>query len=108
MPLLASAMLFDLDGVLADSTASVIRAWSTWAHRVGLDPVELIAKVHGRRAIDTVRAVRPELDAEEELAYLSSLETVDTGDVVAIPGARELVLALPPGSWAVVTSGTLE
>ena len=31
MPLLAAALLFDLDGVLADSTPSVIRAWSAWA-----------------------------------------------------------------------------
>ena len=105
MPILASAMLFDLDGVLADSTASVTRAWSIWALRVGLDPEELLPKVHGRRAIDTVRAVRPELDPEAELAYLTDLESVDTYDVVPVPGARELLQALPIGTWAVVTSG---
>lgn len=105
-PLHASAMLFDLDGVLVDSTPSVTRAWSTWARRVGLDPVALLPLVHGRRAIDTVRAVRPNLDAESELAYLVSLETTDNQDVVAIPGARELLSALPADAWAVVTSGT--
>ncbi|MEO6525808.1 MAG: HAD-IA family hydrolase [Gemmatimonadaceae bacterium] len=105
MPLLANAMLFDLDGVLADSTASVNRSWSAWARRVGLDPVELLAKVHGRRAIDTVRAVRPELDAEEELDFLIGLETTDNDDVVPIPGARELLRSLPADAWAVVTSG---
>jgi mannitol-1-/sugar-/sorbitol-6-phosphatase len=105
MTLLVSAMLFDLDGVLADSTASVFRAWSTWANRVGLEPAELLPKVHGRRAIDTIRAVRPEVDAQVELDYLIGLETTDNEDVVAIPGARELLSTLPPDAWAVVTSG---
>ena len=105
MPLLASAILFDLDGVLADSTLSVTRAWSAWARRVGLEPDRLLPLVHGRRAIDTIRAVRPELDAESELATLVADETSDNEDVVEIPGARALVSALPPGQWAIVTSG---
>jgi len=105
MPLLASAILFDLDGVLADSTSSVTRAWSTWARRVGLEPDWLLPLVHGRRAIDTIRAVRPELDAESELATLVADETSDNADVVEIPGARALVGALPADRWAIVTSG---
>jgi len=105
MTLLASAFLFDLDGVLADSTASVFRSWTTWAHRVGLEPTELLPKVHGRRAIDTIRAVRPEVDAQAELDFLIGLETTDNHDVVPIPGARELLSALPLDAWAVVTSG---
>jgi sugar-phosphatase len=105
MTLLASAFLFDLDGVLADSTASVFRAWTTWANRVGLEPAELLPKVHGRRAIDTIRAVRPDVDADAELDFLIGLETTDNHDVVPIPGARELLSALPIDAWAVVTSG---
>jgi mannitol-1-/sugar-/sorbitol-6-phosphatase len=105
MPLLASAILFDLDGVLADSTPSVTRAWSAWARRVGLEPARLLPLVHGRRAIDTIRAVRPELDAESELATLVADETSDNADVVEIPGARALVSVLPADRWAIVTSG---
>ena len=105
MPILASAILFDLDGVLADSTRSVVRAWSAWARRVGLDPDELIPKVHGRRAIETIRSVRPELDAEAELATLVADETTDNDDTVEIPGAGALVRSLPPEAWAIVTSG---
>jgi sugar-phosphatase len=105
MTLFVAAMLFDLDGVLADSTPSVTRAWSAWANRVGLDPDELLRKVHGRRAIDTIRAVRPDLDAEAELVTLVEQETTDNADVVEIPGARALVSILPPDSWAIVTSG---
>ena len=105
MPLLAAAMLFDLDGVLADSTRSVVRAWSAWARRVGLDPDELIPKVHGRRAIETIRSVRPELDAEAELTTLVADETTDNDDTVEIPGAGALVRSLPSDAWAIVTSG---
>jgi mannitol-1-/sugar-/sorbitol-6-phosphatase len=105
MPLIASAILFDVDGVLVDSTPSVTRAWSAWAHRVGLEPDWLLRKVHGRRAIDTIRAVRPDLDAESELATLVADETTDNADVVEIPGARALVSTLPADRWGIVTSG---
>lgn len=105
MPILAGALLFDLDGVLADSTPSVTRAWSAWARRVGLDPEELLPKVHGRRAIETIRAARPELDAEAELATIVADETTDNDDTDEIPGARALVCGLPADTWAIVTSG---
>jgi mannitol-1-/sugar-/sorbitol-6-phosphatase len=108
MPLLASGLLFDLDGVLADSTRSVVRAWSAWARRVGLEPDELLPKVHGRRAIETIRAARPDLDAEAELATLVADETTDNDDTEEIPGARALVSALPVDAWAIVTSGLRE
>jgi len=108
MPLLASALLFDLDGVLADSTRSVTRAWSAWARRVGLEPEELLPKVHGRRAIETIRAARPDLDAEAELATLVADETTDNDDTEEIPGAGALVRLLPEDAWAIVTSGLRE
>ena len=108
LPLVATALLFDLDGVLADSTPSVVRAWSAWARRVGLDPNELLPKVHGRRAIETIRAARPELDAEAELATIVADETTDNDDTEEIPGARALVSALPLDAWAIVTSGLRE
>ncbi len=108
MPLLASALLFDLDGVLADSTRSVTRAWSAWARRVGLEPEELLPKVHGRRAIETIRAARPDLDAEAELATLVADEATDNHDTEEIPGAGALVRALPSEAWAIVTSGLRE
>jgi mannitol-1-/sugar-/sorbitol-6-phosphatase len=98
-------MLFDLDGVLADSTRSVTRAWSAWARRVGLDPDELLPKVHGRRAIETIRAARPDLDADAELATIVADEATDNDDTEEIPGARALVGALPADAWAIVTSG---
>ena len=58
--------------------------------------------------IETIRSVRPELDAEAELATLVADETTDNDDTEEIPGARMLVSALPPDAWAIVTSGLRE
>ena len=44
------AILFDLDGVLVDSTRSVERVWRTWAERHGLDAARVVGAAHGRRA----------------------------------------------------------
>lgn len=104
--LLVRGILFDLDGVLIDSTAGVARVWRDWAIRHGLDPTQTAHAAHGRRAIDTVRMLAPELDAECELRDLEHREIVDSYDVVIIPGAPALLALLPPRRWAIVTSGT--
>jgi mannitol-1-/sugar-/sorbitol-6-phosphatase len=102
----SNAVLFDLDGVLVDSSAAVERVWRAWAlTRGGVDPDVLMSVVHGRRAIDTVRAVAPHLDARAELAWLVDGEASDTEGVVALPGAARLLAELPAERWAVVTSG---
>ena len=104
--LAASALLFDLDGVLVDSTASVEHHWREWATGHGLDVAKILAVVHGRRAIDTIREQAPHLDAERELATLAASEAATTIGVVAIPGAARLLASLPSSRWTIVTSGT--
>lgn len=101
----ARAILFDLDGVLADSNVSVEMHWRRWAARHGLDADAIIRVVHGRRALDTIREVAPHLDAEAEVAALVAAEAADTSGVLATPGAAALVERLPADAWAVVTSG---
>src|SRR5690349_529562 len=101
----ARAVLFDLDGVLADSTASVEMHWRRWAASHALDADALLRVVHGRRALDTIREVTPHLDADRELATLVAAEAGDTAGVVAAPGAALLLPRLPANAWAVVTSG---
>jgi sugar-phosphatase len=103
---LCQAVLFDLDGVLVDSQECVERTWRSWAARHGLDSARVIEAAHGRRAIDTIRALAPTLDPDAELAALIATEATATEGVHEIPGARELVRSLPPRKWAVVTSGT--
>ena len=104
--LLAQGVLFDLDGVLVDSTAGVTRVWRDWGIRNGLDPDQTAHAAHGRRAIDTVRLLAPSLDADAELRDLERREIAESHDVVAFPGAARLLASLPPGRWAIVTSGT--
>ena len=62
----AKAILFDMDGVLIDSAPAVERVWRAWASAHGLDPVRVVAQAHGRRSIETIRAVAPHMNAERE------------------------------------------
>jgi sugar-phosphatase len=101
-----AAILFDLDGVLVDSTRSVERQWRAWAREQGIDGDRVMAIAHGVRTIEVIRAVAPQLDAETEVRKLESREAQDRDGVVAMPGAVELVRAIPEGRWCVVTSGT--
>lgn len=104
--LAADALLFDLDGVLVDSTANVERHWRDWATRNGLDAEQILPVVHGRRAIDSIREQAPHLDAEQELATLVEAEMRDTAGILVIDGAAELLASIPRDRWAIVTSGT--
>ena len=101
-----AAVLFDLDGVLVDSTRSVERQWRAWAREQGIDGDKVMAVAHGVRTIEVIRAVAPHLDAEAEVRKLESREAGDRDGVVVMPGAVELVRAIPEGCWCVVTSGT--
>ncbi len=104
--LLVQGILFDLDGVLIDSTAGVARVWRKWGSQHGLDPELTAHTAHGGRAIDTVRRLAPQLDAHAEMLILERLEIEDSYDLVVIPGAVALLDSLPPRHWAIVTSGT--
>ena len=99
-----SALLFDLDGVLVDSHAVVERASRSWALRHQLDPDLVLRVAHGRRSSDTVKAVAPHLDATLEAAWIDAAELSDVEGLKPVPGAGELLAALPPARWTVVTS----
>lgn len=105
MILRCEAVLFDLDGVLVDSTACVEETWRRWAADHGLDPAAVIAEAHGRRSIDTIRRVAPQLAAEQEVAALAARESTTTEGVYEVPGAHSLLERLPAERWAIVTSG---
>ena len=65
----------------------------------------MIAVAHGRRTIETVRLVAPQLSAEVELTSLTASESTTSDGVYEIMGARELLELLPADKWAIVTSG---
>ena len=101
------AVLFDMDGVLTDSTVAAERAWTQWAHEFGVDPEEVLRGLHGRRAADTVRLHVPASAQAGALRRINEIEVADAGSTAPIPGARELLDSLP-GNWAVVTSAPPE
>ena len=99
-------VLFDLDGVLADSTPAVSRVWTIWAKKYGLDPEETIRKAHGRPSITTIRELLLNGDHETENAIVERMEIEDIDGVIPLPGAIELLNALPANRWTIVTSCT--
>jgi sugar-phosphatase len=100
------AMLFDMDGVLVNSTDVVARVWRRWAIAHGFDPDAVVRAAHGRPSIDTVRDFLPHADSNAENLEVERQEIDDLEGVVAIPGAPELVSSLPANRWTVVTSAT--
>jgi mannitol-1-/sugar-/sorbitol-6-phosphatase len=101
-----SAILFDLDGVLVDSTRAVDREWREWAARKGVDGDAIMAIAHGVRTIEVIRRVAPHLDVEAEAAAIENHEAHDQRGVTVMPGAADLLKRIPEGRWGVVTSGS--
>ena len=99
-----SAVLFDLDGVLIDSTSCVERHWHAWAAKHGLDGDSILKIAHGVRNVETMHLVAPHLDVEQEAADFAVNEVADTRGVTAVEGARDLLAGLDGARWAVVTS----
>ncbi len=100
-----AAIVFDCDGVLVDSDASVVAAWTAWADARGLEPGRVVEACHGQPARATVAAFVEPGDVTEALADIDRLELELAAEARALPGARELVAALPVGRWALCTSG---
>ena len=99
-------VLFDLDGVLVDSSQCITRHWQEWADRHSLDIDEIMQVAHGLRSGDTMRLVAPHLDIEAEERQYMAMEETDHEGVTAIDGARQVLARLPAESWAIVTSGS--
>jgi mannitol-1-/sugar-/sorbitol-6-phosphatase len=99
-------MLFDLDGVLIDSTRAVARVWHRWAVEHGFDPDEVIARAHGRPSLTTVSEYLPNADHAAENREVERREIQDLEGVVLLPGSAQLLNDLPPDRWTIVTSCT--
>src|ERR1039458_8991662 len=101
-----SAILFDLDGVLVDSTRAVDREWREGAAKKGVDGDAIMAIAHGVRTVEVIRRVAPHLDAAAEAALIENHEAGDQRGITVMPGSIDLVRSIPEGRWGVVTSGS--
>jgi sugar-phosphatase len=100
----AKGILFDMDGVLVSSIGAAERSWRKWAALYGLPNAETLELPHGRRAIDIVRLLRPDIDAQAGLKVIEDLEVADIADLRVLPGVKRLLESLPLERWAIVTS----
>lgn len=100
------AVIFDLDGVLVDSSAVIEKHWQEWADRHKLDMAQIRPVMHGRRAVEVMQLVAPHLDVQAEADQLAAVEAAETEGLVPIEGALALLQSLPPEVWGVATSGT--
>jgi len=105
------ALLFDLDGVLIDSTPAVARVWQRWALEHGFDPAAVVRMAHGRPSRTTIRQLIPAADLDPALLdkedrEVERREIEDLDGVVLLPGASRLLNGLPPDRWTIATSCT--
>ncbi|MER5448250.1 HAD-IA family hydrolase [Streptomyces sp. NPDC002766] len=109
MTIHAQALLFDNDGTLVSSLASVDRCWTRWAREYGLTAEEFgRVELHGRTAVAIAADLLPAEVVPEAVARIELLEVEDVpdGGVQLLPGTADFLAPLPADRWAVVTSAT--
>jgi sugar-phosphatase len=100
-------ILFDMDGVLISSTAADERCWLRWAKHHDMEGTFSLQSTHGRRALDTLRALRPDLDPVVEQRRLEDYDAEDHSGLIILPGVEKLLASLPADRWTIVTSATV-
>ncbi|MFJ3585625.1 HAD-IA family hydrolase [Streptomyces sp. NPDC090127] len=108
MKIRAEALLFDNDGTLVSSMASVYRCWTRWAVEYGITAEEFArVELHGRPAAEIIGDLLPAARVPGALRRIEQLEVEDVpGGVELLPGTKDLLSSLPADRWAVVTSAT--
>ena len=102
----AEGLLFDMDGVLISSIGSVVRCWRQWCRLYNIPNADTFEVPHGKRAIEIVHSIRPDIDAEEGLRVIEDIELADVADLRVLPGVVDLLRSLPAHRWSIVTSAT--
>lgn len=104
-----SALLFDMDGTIIDSTDAIVKFWRNFGKEIGVDGDYILQTSHGRRTVDVLNIHAPYLSNwGYVLKAEGSIPRNYGNDVVEIPGSRALLdnLEKAGAPWAIVTSGT--
>lgn len=104
-----SALLFDMDGTIIDSTAAIVKYWRQLGRQIGVDGDYILETSHGRRSVDVLAIHAPHLATWDYVCEAERRIPLEYGrDAVEIPGSRVLLEKLEAvgAPWAVVTSGT--
>ena len=102
----AAGLLFDNDGVIVSSIASVNRCWRKWAAHYGVPVSDDFEIEHGTRAVDVMQKLVPGIDVVEGLKVIEDMELEDVADLEVLPGVKTLLESLPMERWAIVSSAT--
>ena len=103
-----AAVIFDMDGTLLDSNASVERCWDKLAVALGVDR-ETAPFAHGVPSLATIASCRPDLTPDEVREwnrFHMRLEIEDCDGIVPIDGVFDLLTALEGHGvpWGIATS----
>lgn len=74
------ALIFDLDGVVVDSMPVHQRAWRRYLESLGIEPGDLLARMHGQRNDEIVRGfLGPEVEEDTVNAHGAAKERLYRG-----------------------------
>lgn len=108
MTIHAHALLFDNDGTLVSSLASVDRCWTRWAREYGLTAEEFgRVELHGRTAVEIAADLLPAEVVPEAVARIELLEVEDVphGGVQPLPGTADFLASLPSPTLGFARAG---
>nr|WP_231980493.1 HAD hydrolase-like protein [Tessaracoccus coleopterorum] len=99
------AVIFDFDGTLADSHASMMTAYGIFAEEYGI-ALEEMRRYTGMPTEAVARALLPADIAPAAGRRIDELECSNTDGVVALPGALAALESIPEHRKAIATSCT--
>jgi len=98
-----------MDGTIIDSTPAIVKYWTRVGAQINVSPEKILATSHGRRSIDVLSILAPELANWAFVCEQEGRVPVDFRELAhELPGSRALLQSLEDVSapWAIVTSGT--
>ncbi|WNV75287.1 HAD-IA family hydrolase [Geodermatophilus sp. DSM 44513] len=100
-----TAVFFDMDGVLVDSSTQIAQALAAWSLWTGVDVEGMQAEFQSMTDYDFVRLVAPHLDTELQVRQIQEREELLANNSRGVPGAKKLYAQVPGDLRAVVTNG---